>query len=356
MNPIRGTLVGGIIGAAVFVVVGAILRFMVKHWIVSTLVIGSITVAYKYGPTGQEHRAAEQVMKGVPTEEQVAEAEERGEEAKPEPKIVAANPVFIRSSSPVWGSTGVRIAAVEIDVSNTGPFAVDDIGLTCYYRRLGDDPRDPPYYVKADSPYFHVLKPGETIRARFGLSDVQHKDILGESVSCTPWYVRLNAESTAKAAGREPMTSLLDAVIVTTDLLVRENRRNYTKIVASGTITNRSKDRYVRDVQIECQITKTLILTETGREWYTVKIEVGPGETKTFHSKDLEQFEPIHGQTSTSRCRLDTAFEEKAEARAERLAVEKAEAEKLARMTPLERKRYREITGTPWGRVWSLWR
>jgi hypothetical protein len=152
------------------------------------------------------------------------------------------------------------------------------------------------------------------------------------------------------------MTSLLDAVIVTTDLLVRENRRNYTKIVASGTITNRSKDRYVRDVRIECQITKMLILTETDREWYTVKIEVGPGETNTFHSKNLEQFEPIHGQTVTSQCRLDTAYEEKVEDRAERLAAEKAEAEKLARMTPLERKRYRESTGTPWGRVISLWR
>jgi hypothetical protein len=112
----------------------------------------------------------------------------------------------------------------------------------------------------------------------------------------------------------------------------------------------------VRDVRIECQITKTLILTKTDNERYTVKIEVGPGETKTFKDQDLEQFEPIHGQTSTSQCRLDTAFEEKAEDRAERLAAEKAEAEKLARMTPLERKRYRESTGTPWGRVLSLWR
>src|SRR5687767_3259564 len=120
MNSVRRTLIGGLIGAVVFVVVGGILRFMIKHWIVSTLVIGSITVAYKYGPTGQEHRAAEQVMKGTPTEEQVAEAEERGKEAKPDPKIVAANLALIRSSSPVWGSTGVRIAAVEIDVSNTG--------------------------------------------------------------------------------------------------------------------------------------------------------------------------------------------------------------------------------------------
>src|SRR5215213_8274046 len=100
MNPIRGTLIGGVIGVAVFVVVGGILRFMIKHWIVTTLVIGAITVAYKHGPT----------------EEHVAEAEERGEEAKPQPKIVAANPVLIPSSSPVWGSTGVRIAAVEIDV------------------------------------------------------------------------------------------------------------------------------------------------------------------------------------------------------------------------------------------------
>jgi hypothetical protein len=168
--------------------------------------------------------------------------------------------------------------------------------------------------------------------------------------------VSLNAESTIKAAGHEPMTSLVDAVIVTTHLSVRENRRNETKVVASGSITNRSKDRYVRDFRIACQISKTLILTETDREWYTVKIEVGPGETKTFQDRDLEQFEPIHGQTVTSQCRLDTAYEEKTEDRAERLAAEKADAEKLARMTPLERKRYRESTGTPWGRVWSLWR
>jgi hypothetical protein len=100
MNPVRGTLIGGLIGAAVFVVVGGILRFMIKHWIVTTLVIGAITIAYKHGPTGQVHRAAEQVMKGTPTEEEVAEAEERGVEAKPQSKIVAANPTLIPSSSP----------------------------------------------------------------------------------------------------------------------------------------------------------------------------------------------------------------------------------------------------------------
>jgi hypothetical protein len=109
-------------------------------------------------------------------------------------------------------------------------------------------------------------------------------------------------------------------------------------------------------MKIACQITKTMMRADADIDWYTVKIEVGPGETKTFENKDLEQFEPIHGRTVTSQCRLDTAFEEKAEDRAERLAAEKAEAEKLARMTPLERKRYRESTGTPWGRVWSLWR
>jgi hypothetical protein len=295
-------------------------------------------------------------MKGTPTEEQVAEAEERGEEAKPQPKIIAANRVLIPSSSPAWGSTGVRIAGVEIDVSNTGAYAVEDIGLTCYYSRPGDDPRDEPYYAKADTKHFVVLKPSETIRARFGLSELEYKDILGESVTCKPWFVGVNTDSVAKAAGEEPMTSLVDAVITTAHLSVRENRRDYTKITASGSITNRSKDRYVLNVQIACQITKTMMRADADTDWHTVKIEVGPGETKTFENKDLEQFEPIHGQTVTSQCRLDHAYEEKAEARAERLAAEKAEAEKLARMTPLERKRYRESTGTPWGRVLSLWR
>jgi hypothetical protein len=246
---------------------------------------------------------------------------------------------------------------VEVDVTNSGPVAAEDVGLTCYFMRPGDHPNDEPHSLKADKVKFLVLNPGETRRLRYALAGLAYRPIIKQSFNCKPWWIQVSSASAFKVAGREDLnlTTKVLASFTTGHRSLRERRRDYTMATVSGTVINRSKDRWVRNIKINCETQQSGRYTELDRGFHTVRIEVGPGETKNFAPHDLEQYEQDFGQTFSTTCRLDYAFQETAEEHAAHVAAERAETERLAWMTPLERKRYRESTGTPWGRVMSLW-
>jgi hypothetical protein len=44
----------------------------------------------------------------------------------------------------------------------------------------------------------------------------------------------------------------------------------------------------VRNLQVNCEVVETGFRTKRGRNLYTVQIEVGPGEAKSFSAQDLE--------------------------------------------------------------------
>jgi hypothetical protein len=127
-------------------------------------------------------------------------------------------------------------------------------------------------------------------------------------------------------------------------------------VTVSGEVHNTTKDRFVKGIMVKCESEVGAWRPDVRHDFTWISFEVLPGQTHRFGPKDVAQYRTNNGHDPVSSvCRMEQVFEEDADDREERVKKEAAEKEMLAKMTPLERKRYRERSETMWGKVSSFW-
>ena len=300
---------------------------------------------------------AEQTMLGIPSEEAVAEAEERGEVLEPQPKVVLTRVTPVPWDGAAPYQRGYAFDDVEVVIVNNGDVDVQDIGLSCTVRKVSDHPDDEPHYYRADRVQFTTLKAGETKTLVFPFKGLAWTKLQANSFRCTPFW-RVIGASALKAVGRQDLSlkALTEVRLYPGQRTVRYNRQSETMVTVSGEVHNTTKDRFVKGIMVQRESEVGDWRPDVRHDFAWIDFEVLPGQTHRFGPKNVAQYRTNNGHDPVSSvCRLEQVFEEKAADRDERLKNEAAEKEMLAKMTPLERKRYRERRETMWGRVGRLW-
>jgi hypothetical protein len=356
---VERTLMGFVFGAVIGNIIGFTFRSTARHPI--------ITVALAFCAYGLWYRGfpddikisqqAEQVMKGTPSEEAVAEAEERGEVLKPQPKVALTKVTPVPWDNAPPYERGYAFDDVEVEIANNGDVDVQDIGLNCTVKKVSDHPDDPPHSFNADRVQFVTLQAGETKTLVFPFKGLRASKLQANSFQCTPWW-RIDDASALKAAGRQDLSlkALTEVRLYPGQRAVRYMRQSETVVTVAGEVFNSTKDRFVKGIQVQCESEVGQTSPDVYRDVTWINVEVLPGQTHRFGPTDVAKYSTRNGYDPVSSvCRVEQVFEEKAEDREQRLTDEAAEKEMLAKMTPLQRKEYRERRETLWGRISSLW-
>jgi hypothetical protein len=355
---VERTVIGFIFGALVGNIIGFTFRFFARHPLFTLMLAIGCFVIYQRGlPEDIKiSQRAEEVMKGTPSEEAVAEAEERGEVLEPTPKVVLTRVTPVPWDNAPPYERGYAFDDVEVEIANNGDVDVQDIGLNCTVKKVSDHPDDPTHSFNADRVEFVTLRAGETKTLVFPFKGLRLTKLKANSFQCTPWW-RINDASALKAAGRQDLDlkALAEVRLYPGQRTVRYNRQSETVVTISGELRNPT-NRSVKGIMALCESEVGQNPPDVYRDRAWIDFYVEPGQTHRFGPTDVEKYRTNNGHDPVaSVCRVEQIFEEQPDDREARLKQEAAEKEMLAKMTPLERKRYRERRNTFWGRISSLW-